>query len=560
MHRHRRSFLGTAAAVGLVVALSLVMVPLRDHLSVASSGLVLVVPVVAGVAIGGLVPGIVAVAAGFIAYDLVFIPPYGTLAVGAVQNWVALVVYVVVLGLVAAVVADQRRARAEARHREHEARRLAELAETLSADAPDLPDRIVQTVARAFHPRWVALLVPRGDGLEVAATAGTGVAMDEITAVAGQAGVPVHLLDDPGGPSGPSDSHQPVAVALVTGDTPSGLLAVAPAPADRRDRRLLAAFANHAALAVERARLRDQAVRAEVLEAQEQAHRTLLRTVSHDLRTPLATVKASISEVRASADVLTRAERDELLALAEAQADRLDRLVANLLDINRIEAGTLVVQHDAVPVAELVRDVVASLGDRRVSVHVPSDVPAADADHTLVGQVLANLLDNALRHSSGPVAVHAERRGGQVLLTVSDRGPGIVPGGPLDALRAGTSPPAAPPRPATAASAAPGGPSRPAGGPSAGRGGLGLTIAQAFVAAHGSSLVVDDNPGGGARFSFALPVAALDELDEPDPGPPPRLPAAAASTAGTARPSSTAGTARPSSTTGTARPSSTGPA
>ncbi len=575
MRLDRRTILGTILAVGLVAVLSAAMVPLRDHLSVASAGLVLVVPVVAAVVVGGLAAGVVAVGAGFVAYDLVFIPPYGTLAVGAAQNWVALVVYVVVLVLVAAVVADQRHARAEARRREHQTRRLFELSEALSADQPDLAQRIVDMVVHAFHPRWVALLVPGDDGLQVAATAGTDVSLSEVASVAGDAGTPVHLLAEPGGSS---HSQQPVAVALVTGDIPAGMLAIAPAPADRHDRQLLATFANQAAIAVERSRLHHQALRTEVLEVQDQARRALLRTVSHDLRTPLATIKASLSELRESGKHLSGEDRAELLGLAEAQADRLDRLVANLLDINRIEAGTLAVHRDAVPVHDLLAEALATLGNPPVAADVAADVPPVEADHTLIGQVLVNLLDNALRFSPGAVEVHARAQGDDVVVSVVDRGPGVARGTRLDAFRlrapAGPEPAgtvrtgtgdgaAAVPGPATAtdpataaatgtglvtaaatgsgtatgtgtatAAATGGNPTTgsagassrrtshasrsasPATGEAAAgpvRSGLGLTIAHAFVAAHGRTLILEDNPGGGARFSFALPAAPVDD-------------------------------------------------
>lgn len=527
----RRTVLGALAAVALVAALSAVMVPLRAHLSVASAGLVLVVPVVVGVALGGAAAGVTAVVTGFVAYDLLFIPPYGTLAVGAGQNWVALAVYAVVLAVVTAVVADQRRARADAHRREQETRRLFELSEALLSDTPDLHDRIVATVQRAFQPRWTALLVTMGDDLEVVASTGDIEAVGDLAAVrelaaaAVAGGTTVRMLDDP------SAADAPVVAALVADGVPVGILAVASSPSDPHDRRLLATFANQAALAMARERLREQALRSEALEAAEHARRTLLRTVSHDLRTPLATVKASLSDLRHPEVDLPPAARAELLALAEEQADRLDRLVANLLDMTRIESGSLVLQRRAVAVADLVDEALAvgAVDRQAVVVDLDEDLPPVDADHTLLSHALVNLVENALRLSPDEVRIEAHRGRGTVQVTVSDRGPGVPPARRSELLPLGDGRPGPRPSaphgtaPATgtwpaATPAAPGGngpgavPAPPAAstaaGPGGARTGLGLAIVQAFVSAHGGTIAVDDNPGGGARFTITLPVAA----------------------------------------------------
>lgn len=177
----RRSLAGALVALVGVALLTAVMLPLRPHLSVATAGLVLVVPVVVGVAIGGLVAGGVAVALGFVAYDLFFIPPYGTLSVGNGQNWTALVVYVAVMLIVARVVATLQQARAQARRREEETRRLYLLSDLLIGEQPlgDLLERIASTIERAFRPRWVAVLLPDGDALGVAAVAGAPLSDEE---------------------------------------------------------------------------------------------------------------------------------------------------------------------------------------------------------------------------------------------------------------------------------------------------------------------------------------------------------------------------------------------
>ncbi|MDA8071102.1 MAG: ATP-binding protein [Actinomycetota bacterium] len=496
MASYPRALAGAATAAVLVAGLSAAMLLLRDHLSVAFDGLVLVVPVVVGVVVGGLAAGIAAAAVGFVVYEVVLIPQYGTSAVGAAQSWVALVVYVVVLVLVAKVVADQRHAWAEAAHREQETRRLFDLSEALIAETPDLAQRVVDTVQQTFGSGWVVLVLPNDDALHVAASAGLAAPVAQLDAVLGTPGTPVHLLEHPS-LSLPDD---PAVVALVADGHPVGLLAISPAPAHHHDRRLLATFANQVALSIARANLRELAVRSERLEAAEETRQILLRAVSHDLRTPLATIKASLSGLRDPGSGLAEPARQELLGLAEEQADRLDRLVANLLDVTRVEAGTLLVRRQPVAVDDVIDEALAILGRPPVTVALADDVDLVDADHLLICHVLVNLVDNAFRYAPGDIVVSAARHAGRVELAVADRGPGTA----AVQLRS------------TASLVG-----RSAGGtlaPSAhlagdGHSGLGLAIADAFVGAHGSRLSLDDNPGGGARLSFTLPVGRADAED-----------------------------------------------
>jgi two-component system sensor histidine kinase KdpD len=506
----RTTLVGTAVALAAVAAISAVLVPLRAHLSVATAGLVLVVPVVLGVVVGGLVPGVVAVAAGFLAYDVLFIPPYGTLAVGALQNWTALVVYVLVLALVAGVVADQRRARRVATRREAETRRLWQLSETLLAEPDRLPDHVVTTVQEVFGPAWTVLLVaePGSGTLRCTASAGAAVAPETIAAAAGAAGTPSRLLDDR---STRPAAAGPTAVALVAGDVPVGILVLSAAPVDIHDRRLLATFANQAALALARAELQAQAVRTEVLEETDRARRTLLRSVSHDLRTPLATVKTALSHLREGSVAGSR--EAELLHLAEAEADRLDRMVANLLDMTRIETGSLVLHRMALDVPDVVAEAVATAGlePGAVELELEETLPPVDGDPVLLCHALVNLLDNANRVSPGQVTVSAACCDGGVVLAVEDRGPGLddrqrtVLERAADGLRScipsgkPAGPPTGPPARGQAASA----------GSGRSQTGLGLAIAGSFVAAHGATLRAEPRTGGGTRLAFLLPAVGL---------------------------------------------------
>lgn len=482
----RRTVIGCLVALAAVAGLTAVMLPFRAHLTVATPALVLVVPVVLGVSLGGepaggLPAGVTAVAAGFVAWDFFFIPPYGTLSVGHPEDWLALVVYVVVMLVVARVVAVLQEARALARRRQNDTLRLYELSDLLISDKPlpELLQLVVDTLMAAFAPRWVAVLLPEGGSLAVAATAGQPLPDDARSELAPVAGRPQRI-----GPDGAI-----VRVALTTTTGPVGLLVMDGGERDRPDPTLIATFANHAALAIERAQLRDRALRSELLEQVDRWRSALLGAVSHDLRTPLSSVKAAVSTLRDADAVLSPDDRNELLELIEHQADDLARLVANLLDMTRIEAGAVDLQLAAVPVGDLVEEAVAALGAAapEVRASLPDDLPPVEVDQVLMVQVLANLLQNAGRHSPEgvPVEVGAAGAGPQVVLTVRDHGPGVDPADRERIFQMFN---------------------RVSG---AGRAGLGLTIAKAFVDAQGGTIRSEAPPGGGAAFVVTMPSAAV---------------------------------------------------
>jgi two-component system, OmpR family, sensor histidine kinase KdpD len=478
------------AAVGMMasVALGAVMLPLRSHLSIASVALVFVVPVVAGVSVGGFRAGVASVAGGFLVYDLVFIPPYYRLTVSNGQDWVVLAVYLVVMVLVARVVSNLETARAEANRRAAETRRLFDLSELLVEDRSvgDLLETIVQAVATVFDVTGVALLVPEGDRLATAASAGQALTRDQLRTLDPRSGVPVRLDTGPGIPD------QVRTVALTAAGGPVGILAMRGAPPSEADRALLRTFANHAALALERARLREQALRSELLEEVDRLRHALMGAVSHDLRTPLATMKVASSTLLHPASPLSAADQHELHSLIDTETDRLTRLVTSLLDMTRVDAGVLEVRQAPHSIQSLVDQSVATvrsaLGERSVLVHVDDRLPDADVDQLLIGQVLANLLDNASRYSptDGTITVAGEVRGDRIAVSVADQGPGV----PVTEREAVFD--------------------RFVRFDTGGRSGLGLTIAKTFVEAHGERIWVEDVPGGGARFVFTLPSSTTD--------------------------------------------------
>ncbi len=482
----QKRVLGSLIGVASAAALGGAMYPLRDHMSVSTSALVLVIPVVVGAVLGGFGAGAVSVLAGFVVFDIFFIPPYNTLSVGSAQNWTALIVYVVVMLLVARVVDRLDATRVEAEHVRDTVRRVADVSELLVGDRPvdELLRIIVNTARSVFNVPGVSLLEEDQGVLVVKASAGEPLSAQELSQLDPHSGRPVRVGTIAG------DSSELRTIALSGSGRALAILAMRGVPIAETDRDLVNTFANDAALALERAELREQALRSKLLEEADRFRRGLLGAVSHDLRTPLATIKVASSTLSTRAELLTVEDRTLLYRLVEIESDRLTRLVTNLLDMTRIEAGVLTLQRDPVSVEELVGESLAALSatlsDHSVEQAGLDTLPLVDVDRVLMGQVLVNLLDNAARHAPARsvILVKGERRGTNVVLSVADQGPGV----PLEDretifdrfTQLGTG----------------------------GRAGLGLTIAKTFVEAHGERLWYEEAPGGGARFVFTLPIAA----------------------------------------------------
>jgi len=478
----RRLLAGSGLAVGGAVVLAEALSPLRSELGAGAGALVLAVAVVAGAAIGGTWAGLTAALACFVLYATWVGPSPGAHGLSHWQPWVVLGVYGALVAPVGAVVSALGRARNEARRREHNVRRLLELSELLVHEyaEPDLLDRVVGTVRDVFGMTSVVVLLPWGDELRPAASVGEPWTEDELAGLVPKAGVPVSVERTGGGMR---------ALALAATGAPLGLIGVKGPALGDEDRELLRVFANHAAFSLERTRLREQALRTELLEETQRLQKALMGAVSHDLRTPLATIKVSASTLRLAEQAIDDEDRSELLRSIDAEADRLSRLVTNLLDMTRVEAGSLTVASQPVAVDDLVRESLAPLepllSGRELTVSVPEDLPLVRADHVLVGQVLANLLENAARHSpeGTPITISAApAAAGLVEMAVADEGPGLGAEDEDDIFAAFYR-----------------------AGPGQGTG-VGLSIAKAFVEAHGQRIWAEDAPGGGARFCFTLPV------------------------------------------------------
>jgi two-component system, OmpR family, sensor histidine kinase KdpD len=456
----RRRLLAWLTAVAGLPVLTAVLVPMRDNVGLPTVLLLYLVLVVVVAALGGVVPAMVSALAAFLVVNRLFTPPIHTWTIAEAENLVALVVFLIVAGVVSAFVSAAARRTAEATRATAEAETLAGLAGTVAE--PDPLPVLVDNLRRAFGLGGVALLRRTNDGGWQAET------------MAGDAA--------PRTPA-EADEVRPLGADLVLAVRGSDLAA--------EDQRVLNAFVAQLAAAIDRRRIGAQAAQATALAEANELRSALLQAVSHDLRTPLAGIKASASSLRQLDIAWSDVDRNEFLRTIEDETDRLTTLVGNLLDMSRIQAGAVAPRARPVGLEEVVPAALAALGERadKVEVDVPESLPPVRADPALLERVVANLVDNAVAHSpeGSPVRVEAGEVGARVMIRVIDRGPGI-PVAERERIfqpfqRLGDS-------------------------PSHGAGvGLGLAVASGFTHAMGGELVVDDTPGGGTTMTIELEVA-----------------------------------------------------
>jgi len=202
-------------------------------------------------------------------------------------------------------------------------------------------------------------------------------------------------------------------------------------PLSAQDERMLTSVLEQTAIAIDRSLLVGESVKAAALEENEKLRTTLLSSLSHDLRTPLASIMGAVTSLRQLGDKMPPRDRQDLLVSIEEETDRLARFVGNLLDMSRIESGALAPRRDFVGVADVVRSAVErsckAFPGLRTSVSLAHDLPLIRGDRDLMSQELFNLLDNAHKYGGGSASVFARREGAEVVIAVTDEGPGIKP-------------------------------------------------------------------------------------------------------------------------------------
>lgn len=467
----RRILGGVTGAVGLT-ALTLVLTALRHHVSLPTDVQLYLVLVVGVALVGGIVPALSAAVVGFLLLNWYFTPPIHTFTISQPENAVALAIFVIVAGAVATVVEFSAQRSSQAARASAEAETLSTLAGSVLRGEAALP-ALLERVRETFGFAAVSLLRRESE----APASGSG----ELVA-GGRRGHYALVAGVGDAASGGESTEVPVADDLVL--TTCGKVL------HSDDQRVLAAFAASVGVAYEQRRLAAEVERVAPLAAADRVRSALLAAVSHDLRTPLAGVKAAISTLRAEDVILDPGTQQILLAGAEDDVDRLTMLVSDLLDLSRLEAGALSVFSRAVAVEEILpRALDHAAGDREVRTDLPDDLPLVWADPVLLERVLANLVQNSLRYSpqDTPV-VAASAHGAFIEIRVVDRGPGIPVAErervftPFQRLGDSTN----------------------QHGPGVG---LGLAVSRGFTQAMGGTLTPEDTPGGGLTMVLSLPVA-----------------------------------------------------
>jgi two-component system sensor histidine kinase KdpD len=452
LSRGRRLAGFAAVLVGLPALTALLH--LGSGLSLINDILLFLAAVVAVALIGGLWPALLAAVAGSLMLNWYFTPPVGKWTIAEGDNLLALAIFVVVAIAVSWVVDTAARKTRQAAQASADAQTLATVAgSVLRGERPLIA--LLERLRETFTLKSVTLL----DRGAVVATVG-----DEPCTVARDADVEVKVDDD--------------LRMLLRGH-----------PLAASDRRVVEAFAAQAALALRQERLAAEAASAKPLAEADRMRTALLAAVSHDLRTPLASAKAAVASLRSTDVDFDEDDRAELLATADESLDRLDRLVANLLDMSRLQAGAIGVTAIGVGAEDVVPRALDDLGPdgRAVMLHLPDDLPLVHADPGLLERIVVNLVANALRYSPAdrPPVITASALGTTVEIRVIDHGPGI-PKDRWDGVFL---------------------PFQRLGDRDNHTGvGLGLALSRGLTEAMGGTLTPEETPGGGLTMILALPT------------------------------------------------------
>lgn len=435
-------------------------------------------------------PSVVAAVASVIAFNFFFVPPQYTFQVSDAQ-YLLTFLGLFSVGMVIASLTSRTRSQTEAaRRRERETRQLYSLSRELSATVEQdvIVNHIVNHVQQTFQCE-TALYLPVADKLSsVAHSHGFQIDRDELE-IAGWA----YTHGQPAG-RGTKTMSRALGhyVPLASAQRIIGVLALyMENDLSVEQQRLLDAFATQSALAIEAVQLGEEAQQAHLLREKEKLQSAVLNSISHDLRTPLVSITGTLSSLLDHDAHLDERSQSELLVGAYAEAERLNRLVGNLLDMSRLEAGSTKLKRDLYDLSEVIGVARSQLREqlisRQIIINFPDDLPMISVDLTLFAQVFVNLLDNAIKYSDphNPIEICAYQDSKNIQITIADRGIGI-PTNELPHIfdkfyRASTA-------------------------HGQGGSGLGLTICQGVIEAHGGHIAVQNREGGGTCFQITLPL------------------------------------------------------
>ena len=445
-------------------------------------------------------PGVVASVAAVLLYDFFLVPPFHTLAVADAQYLLTFGVMLVVALVISTLTSRVRQHAEEARQRERRMEALYRLTRQLAATSGH--DQLVVTAQRELSEIFggdVSIFLPGQDG---ALQPGAGIGLEDgVAGSEADIAVAPRALDRgklAGMGAGPLPSAKALYLPLVGPEGPVGVLGIRLPQGTERlltpdQRQLLEACAGQIGLALQRTALAEQAQWVLVQVEAERVRSSLLSSVSHDLRTPLAVIAGSASSLLESGAAQTTETRRELLQTICDETNRMAILIENVLRMTQLQSGAIAPKKQWQPLEEVVGSALGRLGkalaDRPVATRIPPNLPLLNFDGVLIEQVLINLIDNAARYTPPGTAVDilASVEGEHAVVEVADRGPGLAPGEERHIFDKFV---------------------RGAAGTIQGRrgAGLGLAICRAIVEIHGGRIWAENRPGGGARFVFAIPI------------------------------------------------------
>ncbi len=491
---------GHAMAMALVAGTTLLCGLVQPFFSPTNTVMFYLLAVVLAAVRLGLQPAVLTAFLGVLAFDFFFVAPRFSLAVSDVEYLVTFAGFLTV-GLVISTQVARSRERAESlRLREVQTASLYYLSRDLAgaADLVAVTGAVLRNIRESLKAEIVVFLAD-GEQLKIISASEK---LDLDLKERAVADWTFRNHQEAGRGSTTLGSATLLYLPLKTSANILGVLGVRMAdPTDYNSqphRLLLDAFASQTAMALERVRFSQQAEQAQILQARETLERALLNSISHDLRTPLASITGALSSLR-DQEGLNETARNELLATACEEAARLNRFVGNLLDMTRLEAGAVRLKYTPCDVEELIGCALSvldpRLGKREIAVHLPPDLPLVMLDMGCMIQVLVNLLDNSLKYSpqDQPLGINARTDRAWLVMEIIDHGPGVAEADLERIFDKFHRVPA----------------------PEGARGtGLGLSICKGFVQAHGGKINAAITPGGGLTITIRLPLAPPPQTED----------------------------------------------
>lgn len=466
------------AALFCIGLTTLILRPEEPYFEIQLITLVYLLPVILSTVVWGLTPGILSAFLAFLAFNYFFIQPYHTLQVHKTQDLITLIIFLIVSVVMSQLIGQARQGVRLARNREWEATRMYELISTLASlqDPQSISQALANHTLDTFHLQFVAVNIEKtGDNPGVSAFAPSN-------------------FDPPSIPP-----H--IRMSLKTARGNEGALHIWQHPGQQltpQESQLLEAYVSQGALSIERIRLVRNENKARILEESDQLKSSLLNSVSHELRSPLAAIKASVSSLRSGAVDWDIPARQDLLATIEEETDQLNLLVGNLLDMSRIESGALNPQKRWNSISEIAMGVVTKmrkqLQDHRLEINFSNNLPLIQTDYVMIGQVFSNLISNSIKYApqNTTIELRADKEEEYLHVQVINQSPSV----PVEHLErifdkfhrvtsadrvTGT--------------------------------GLGLSICKGIIEGHGGRIWAENQPGHFV-FHFTLPLSPTGVLPE----------------------------------------------